>query len=307
MILTVVVAGDFAVNEASDDVWTLRLHSGPTTVFVVDTIGRIKCGGEGDSWIDVQPPLTLWVRANGMSPSGESEIFAGTALPHKLESFASQCAWRYDFVPMNPGFYSIHVKVLNFNGFVDSLSHTCPTRDIASQNDMFDNQMIDKSNEDELKILEAMNYDFVTELAATGNYSHHRGVSGFKMYHPVDACCEACKRSRNCKLFSIPGALHYDDCELYFGRIEDDVDFLDREDGTLYLGRDRNYSYTRQNPTDFPSIRRGRKLAISSSEINKPRWPVGMHPLIGFPTDGKPGEATYFIGCGWSSMMTFER
>ena len=306
MVLTVVVAGDFANNDANDDVRTLRLHSGPTTIFIVDTIGSMKCGGEGDSWIDVQPPLTLWVRANGMSPSGESEIFAGTALPHNLESFASQCAWRYDFVPKNAGVYSIHVKVLNFNGFVDSLSHKCPTRDVASQNDMFDGQIINKSNEGELETLEAMNYDFVTELAAIGNYSHHRGVSGFKMYHPIDACCEACKRSRNCKMFSIPGALHYDDCELYFDRIEDDVDFSDRNDGH-YLGRDRNYSYTRQNPDDFPSIRRKRKLVTSSSEINKPFWPVNMHPLVGSPTDGKPGEATYFIGCGWSSMMTFER
>lgn len=110
-------------------------------------------------------------------------------------------------------------------------------------------------------------------------------------------------------MFSIPGALHFDDCELYFDRIQDDVDFLDRDDGH-YLGRDRNYSYTSQEPGDFPSIRRRRKLAISSNELNKNLWPVKMRPLQGFPpseANGKPGDVTYFIGCGWSSIMSFER
>lgn len=107
-------------------------------------------------------------------------------------------------------------------------------------------------------------------------------------------------------MFSIPGALHFDDCELYFDRIQEDVDFLDRDDGH-YLGRDRNYSYKSQQPGDFPAIRR--KLAISSNELKKP-WPVKMHPLQGFPpskANGTSREVAYFIGCGWSSLMSFER
>jgi hypothetical protein len=307
MVLTVVVAGDLAISENNDHAnKTMHLHSGPTSVFVVDTIGKVECGGGGDSWIDFQPPLTMWVRVNGMSPGGESEIFAGSALPHNLES-STLCTWRYDFVPENAGVYSIHVKVLTFNGFVDSPSQMCSTRDIPSRNDLFDSQQIKEG--DNLTKLEAMNYEFVTELSSEGNYTHHRGVRGFKVYVPTEACCEACKRSRNCRMFSIPGALHFDHCELYFNRVDDDVDFLDRKDG-LYLGRDRKYSYTRQEPGDFPSIRRRRKLAISSSEINVPSWPVKMHPLQGFPPRGAnstPGEVSYFIGCGWSSLMSFER
>jgi len=110
-------------------------------------------------------------------------------------------------------------------------------------------------------------------------------------------------------MFSIPGALHFDECELYFDRIHDDIDFLDRDDGH-YFGRDRNYSYKSQQPGDFPNFRRRRKLAISSNELNKVPWPVKMHPLQGFPpsnANGTSGEVTYFIGCGWSSLMSFER
>jgi hypothetical protein len=103
-------------------------------------------------------------------------------------------------------------------------------------------------------------------------------------------------------MFSIPGALHFDECELYFDSIHDDVDFLDRDSG-YYLGRDRKYSYARQDPGDFPR----RRLVISSDELKKP-WPIKMQPMMGSPPlDRTPREATYFIGCGWSSMMSFER
>jgi hypothetical protein len=186
MVLTVVVAGNLAISHNTDDVdITLHLHSGPTTVFIVDTVGKIECGGAGDSWIDVQPPLTMWVRVNGISSSEELEIFAGTALPHNSES-STLCTWRYDFVPTNAGNYSIHVKVLTFNGFADSTPNMCTTHDIPSRNDLFDSQQIKNSNEDNLDILEAMNYEFVTELASGGNYTHHRGVRGFKMYGAQD-------------------------------------------------------------------------------------------------------------------------
>ncbi len=114
-------------------------------------------------------------------------------------------------------------------------------------------------------------------------------------------------------MWSVPGAKHYDHCELYFDRLEDDVDFLGRVNG-LYLGRDRNYSYSQQEPSDFPAIRRRlsfreerkhrRKLAISPSEIGKP-WPMEVTPSKGSP---RAVNATpYFLGCGWSSLLTFER
>jgi len=298
LVLTVVIAGNFTTSETANGAENLTLHSGPASIFIVDTIGKMKCGGEEDDWTDRQPPLTMWVRANGSSPRGE--IFSGTALPHRLLSTKDnhRCTWRYDFEPYDAAVYSIHVKVLNFNGFVDSLSETCNTEKITS-NDQFDSQTHNKSIPGDLTKLEAMNHEVVKELAAEGNYSHHRGLSGFKMYDAIDACCEACARSRNCKMFSIPGALHYDNCELFFDRKETDVDFLDRDSGH-YLGRDRNYSYTKQEPSDFPPLRR--KLAISPDEIKKP-WPVNEHPLKGFP---RAGAATYFLGCGWSSMLSFE-
>ncbi|KAL7543139.1 hypothetical protein ACHAXR_012435 [Thalassiosira sp. AJA248-18] len=222
----------------------------------------------------------MWVRANG------PEIFAGTALPHPWDNH--RCAWRYSFEARKAGVYSIHVKVLTFDGFVDSLSEECKTEKIPSRN----------AGPADLEKLEAMNYDAVRELAEQGNYSHHRGVSGFKMYDNVDACCEACTRSRNCKMWTTPGAGHNDNCELYFDRIEDDLEFL--EGNGDYWGRDRNYSYVKQNPIDFPNIRR--KLAISPNELQK-MWPLKERPTKGFP---RAGAVTYFIGCGWSSLLTFE-
>ena len=348
MALTLVIAGDFVIDDAAaaataatattevDQNTTLHLHAGPATIFIVDTIGKLKCGGGGDgdrddAWIDMQPPLTMWVRINGMSPDGignggveESEIFAGTAIPHKLKSSSlsskssssSRCTWRYDFVPRNAGLYSVHVKALNFNGFIDFKSgHECTMQDIPIRNNsLFDNQELNKTNGDTIEILENMNYEFVKQLAIDMNYSHHRGISGFKFYDPKNGCCEACKRSRGCTMFSIPGAHHFDECELYFDKIEDDIDFVDAATG-IYLGRERNYSYVKQSPSDFANTRklqqqRRRRMAISAKELNKPGtvWPVRIHPLQGYPPiQSSGGGTTYFLGCGWSSTMTFER
>ena len=184
----------------------------------------------------VQPPLTMWIRAYGFSPGASSEtvIFAGTPLPHNLESL-TLCAWRYDFKPMNDGLYSIHVKVLTFNGFVDSLSPKCLHYNVSIPN--MENHEI--------------------EQGMSERYLHHRGVYGFKFYGEEDGFCEVCKRARNCKMFSFPGLLKLDHCELYFDRVEDDVDFLDWNNGQ-YLGRYRNYSYVKQEPADFPNIQRRR-------------------------------------------------
>jgi len=191
---------------------------------------------------------------------------------------------------------------------VDSHSQDCKTERLPPWNE----QLMARRLGD-LGLLEATNAEVVRGLAKQGNYSHHRGVSGFKMYDEIDSCCEACTISRNCKMWSIPGSDHYDNCELYFDRLEDDVDFLDRNDGH-YLGRDRSYSYTKQDPSDFPSIRRKlsfrehdnnsrRKLAISPDEIDK-MWPSKEPPSKGFPRAG--AVTPYFIGCGWSSILTFE-
>ena len=351
MALTLVIAGDCVIDDAAaatatattevDQNTTLHLRAGSATIFIVDTIGKLKCGGGGDgdrddAWIDMQPPLTMWVRINGMSPDGignggveESEIFAGTAIPHKLKtskssSSSSRCTWRYDFSPRNAGVYSVHVKVLNFNGFIDYKSgHECTMQDIPIRNNsLFDNQKLNKTNGDTIEILENMNYEFVKQLAIDMNYSHHRGISGFKFYDPKNGCCEACKRSRGCIMFSIPGAYHFDECELYFDKLEDDIDFVDAAAG-IYLGRERNYSYVKQLPSDFVTTRklqqqqqqrrrrrRRRRMAISAKELKKPGtlWPVGIHPVQGYPPiQSSGGGTTYFLGCGWSSTMTFER
>ena len=344
MVLTVIIAGDFvSVDDTATtttttttttattgiDQNTLHLHAGPAAIFIVDTIGKLKCGGDrDDTWIDVQPPLTMWVRVNGMlspddiSSGEESEIFAGTAIPHKLKtsssskssSSSSRCTWRYDFAPRNAGVYSVHVKVLNFNGFVDYKSgHECTIQDIPTHNNsLFDNQKLNRTEDggDTIEILENMNYEFVKQLAIDMNYSHHRGIRGFKFYDPKNGCCEACKRSRGCMMFSIPGAHHFDECELYFNKLEDDVDFLDDSNGQ-YLGRERNYSYVEQRPSDFANTRkqRRRRMAISAKELKKSGalYPVGIHPVQGYPPVQSLGGTTYFLGCGWSSMMTFEK
>ena len=98
-------------------------------------------------------------------------------------------------------------------------------------------------------------------------------------------------------MFSFPGRLKLDHCELYFDQVADDVDFLDRDSG-LYLGRYRNYSYVKQDPNDFQSIQT-RRLALSPDEITAKEW---QSP----PGQTEAEDMTYFIGCGWSALMSLE-
>ncbi|KAL7476204.1 hypothetical protein ACHAW6_002082 [Cyclotella cf. meneghiniana] len=106
-------------------------------------------------------------------------------------------------------------------------------------------------------------------------------------------------------MWTIPGARHFDECELYFDTIQDDLDFLDRVSGH-YLGRGRSYSYKSQDPTEFNTathIRgRGRKLVTPSNTIGK------IWPIQGTPTKGvsRNEPTAFFIGCGWSSNMSYE-
>jgi len=116
----------------------------------------------------------MWARANG------PEIFAGTPLPHPWKD--SRCAWRYDFTPQRAGVYSIHVKVLAFDGFLDFDDSDCGVESLPARNSMFDSQEVNATAGESLEELEAMNANSVQELAEQGNYSHHRGLSGFKVY-----------------------------------------------------------------------------------------------------------------------------
>ena len=78
MVLTAIII----VGQGHDDNGTkIHLHSttGPVSIFIVDTIGTVKCNGDDESWMDIQPPLTMWVRVYGVTPSAstnETEIFA---------------------------------------------------------------------------------------------------------------------------------------------------------------------------------------------------------------------------------------
>jgi len=178
MVLTVVIAGNTAGNSTAD---SITIHSGPTSVFIVDTIGKIKCGGSDDTWADYQPPLSMWVRANG------PEIFAGTAMLHMLKPSSvpqlnNRCTWRYDFNPKKAGDYSVHVKTISFNGFLDSPRVECESERVPPKNELFDRQKLTQSGQFDLEKLEEMNAEFVHQLADQGSYSHHRGLSGFKMY-----------------------------------------------------------------------------------------------------------------------------
>jgi hypothetical protein len=67
LVLTVIIAGDIAASDrvlgGANGNGMILLHAGTVTIFIVDTIGKTKCDGEGESWKDVQPPLTMWIRA----------------------------------------------------------------------------------------------------------------------------------------------------------------------------------------------------------------------------------------------------
>ena len=165
MVLTVViVAGDSVGGNPTGNATELR--AGPASIFVVDVVGDLKCNGgkdEGDDdWIDTHPPLTMWARANG------PEIFAGTPLPHPWKD--SRCAWRYDFTPQRAGVYSIHVKVLAFDGFLDFDDSDCGVESLPARNSMFDSQEVNATAGESLEELEAMNANSVQELAEQGGF-----------------------------------------------------------------------------------------------------------------------------------------
>lgn len=332
MILSVIVAGG-VVEENEDDTdvggeeeelnntaggnraTPTALSSGNVSIFIVDTVGDMKCGGNydhsnnaSDDWMDYHPPLTMWVRANG------PEIFAGTAVPHVFvpsgssssPNDRSRCAWRYEFQTQKAGVYSIYVKVLTFNGFADPHEDLCKVRTIEWQKTTGNNLT------DDTQMQQAISRD----LAQKGNFAHHRGIMAFKNYDKIPTCCEACTRARGCKMWSIPGEI--DECELYFDKIEDDVDFWDDDKG-IHLGRESNYSYASQNVSDFPVVRRRRilslalndknvqrKLAMKRDEVNLfPKWPgFGVPDSYGYPRDEPSAD---FIGCGWSCLKSFER
>ena len=104
-------------------------------------------------------------------------------------------------------------------------------------------------------------------------------------------------------MWSIPGARHYDNCELYFDSVDDDEDYLDRRHGH-YLGRGVGYSYKKQDASEWTmaTSQRRRRLAIAANDIGK-AWPIRDAPSFGYP---RSEDATYFIGCGWSALMSYE-
>mmetsp|Transcript_17714 Transcript_17714/g.41353 ORF Transcript_17714/g.41353 Transcript_17714/m.41353 type:complete len:868 (+) Transcript_17714:185-2788(+) len=306
MVLAVVVVGgsgkDAAPRPDGD--------GGRVSVYVVDVVGnRTRCG-PGDGGPATHPPLTMWVRASpaadasgaasGPSGSGEAsaEMFAGTALPHEFGNGDPRCAWRYDFEPRTAGAYSVHVKLLTYNGFADFDPERCNANVQGLRR-------VPGVDGDGIEPLEEANRRRVAELAIRNNWTHTRGVSGFKMYSPNDACCEACTRARGCRAWTTPGSRHYDNCQLFFDRVEDDLDFADGRTGH-YLGRGRSYTFTKQTFGYVERRRRlqERRLAVAPDDIKKP-WGPDMFKNAAHGTSRSESTA-YFLGCGWSSLMSFE-
>lgn len=305
MVLTVVVVGGSSNGgeESAQDA-----EEGRVSVYVVDVVGDLECGGDGSS----HPPLTMWVRAmpasyaatadgDAVGPADVSaEMFAGTALPHRFANGDPRCAWRYDFQPERAGSYSVHVKLLTYNGFADFDLDKCNIQRRTQQSPGGD-------GEDLLEHFEEINRHRIAEAAVQNNWTHSRGVSGFKLYSPDDACCEACTRARGCRAWTTPGSRHFDNCQLYFDRVEDDVDFLDRRTDR-YLGRGRSYTFTKQ-VFGFVGRRRRRlqeerRLAVAADDIKKPWGPEQFKVAVLGTSRSEP--TAYFLGCGWSSLMSFE-
>jgi hypothetical protein len=133
MMLTLIVAGNFDQfdpNETSN----ITLAPGQVSVFIVDVVGNHKCksvDSNNSNWMD-QPPLTMWVRANG------PEIHAGTALPYLFlaqnkPECRHRCVWRYDFDAAVAGPYQIDAKVLLFNGFASYDNSKCKMEPFPSK------------------------------------------------------------------------------------------------------------------------------------------------------------------------------
>jgi hypothetical protein len=109
-------------------------------------------------------------------------------------------------------------------------------------------------------------------------------------------------------MWSSRGALKFDECELYFDTVEEDLDYFDL-DARKYIGREPNYSYLAQQLTDYPIIQRKRRLSTKSELVNDTsvihkQFPGGTPPQFGYSRDE---ATTYFIGCGWNPMLTWEK
>jgi hypothetical protein len=110
--VTVIVAGNLLNDHSVDSKMSnITLAPGQVSVFIVDVVGKHKCksvDSNGSYWSD-QPPLIIWVRANGP----EIHMF----LPENAPDYRHRCVWWYDFEAAVAGSYYIDAKVLTFNGF----------------------------------------------------------------------------------------------------------------------------------------------------------------------------------------------
>jgi hypothetical protein len=216
--------------------------------------------------------FTLWVRMAG------PEIFAGapTAVNDNDGSSSSSCHWQFPIPHLHvTGQYQIDVKLLMYNG-------RAPIR-------------LHKSKFVNLPPTQCQNVQMGNDTSTSSTSSsgqrlppYHEGIRAFKLYDPVQSCCEICSRLSHCIYWATP-PVNFDasytsnGCEFWFD------EYAHMIPPSKHLGR---------NGTPITLIRRRER-----------RHHHHRRRLDGvIMAHGRPHDYTvaYFMGCGWSYWFTLD-
>jgi hypothetical protein len=197
---------------------------------------------------------TIWVRVNG------PEIFAGSA--SSVVGANSTCHWEFPFELQAAGDYKVDIKVIMYNGEapVDQ-SHCLIKKDL--------NLPLSK-------------------------YPASYGFSGFKLYTPLQSCCEICARTPGCRYWTSPPLTYltnanHKGCELFFDSLNLDMIGEEIPKGPTLLTRSENHP----NNVMTKDIERGLQ-AFEMQHHRRLESAMNMNELAHGPPHKDP--TSYFVG-----------
>jgi len=132
--------------------------------------------------------LTIWIRING------PEIMANRAKPvPSTASPTGACYWEFPFNVTKPGKYHVDAKLLMWNGHAPVHFH--------------ENPVLHPNQEQVVPAYSQCLNVFPGNHIGSEAYekaSQNTAILGFKLYTPISACCEICRRLEGCKYWATP-------------------------------------------------------------------------------------------------------
>lgn len=232
---------------------------------------------------------TFYVRING------PEIFAGTAHAVITASTSNEinidpyynCYWEFPFKITIPGEYIIDSKLLYYNG-----------TSVMTSDCIYYEGKLNVSNNDEISTIllkqqqdEATNTSLFTQSSNdNNNYYYHSGFRGFKMYTPIEMCCEICSRMLDCIYWATPP---YHLLEPTFTNTGCELFYIDNTSEWIPYSQYITVPTMTTNNSENNNSSAHMSRMLSTESYHGP-------PVL---PDRRP---TYFLGCGWSFWMTLE-